>query len=163
VTQTLANFTSPDLIIPELRSRDACSVVAELCSVLSSKGRVGELLPFYNAVITREQLGSTATSTGWALPHARCKELAKVCFAMGRPSESMTWFGESGPGVNMVFLIVVPEAEAGTYLSLISGLARLSQDRNRSQRMLHAQDTQSIFEVLEQIPIRQPRNAPALF
>jgi len=46
---TLADFTSPGMIIPHLRGQDATSVIQELSQSMQREGRVPDLLPFYHA------------------------------------------------------------------------------------------------------------------
>ena len=155
---TVADFTEPSLIVPLLRGREAAAVTTELCSVLQREGRIVNLQPFCQAVISRETLSSTAMPPGWALPHARLEGIPRLTLALGRTSEPLVWFG--GERVSMVFLFAVPEAQAASYLSLISGLARLSQDRLRLERLGEAPDNLGMFEVLQEIPLaRSPAAA----
>ena len=148
---TVAYYTAPSLMVPLLSSRDGATIMAELCSTLQSQGRITDLLPFYQTVISHESLSSTAMSPGWAMPHARIAGIPRLSFALGRTAEPVVWFG--GERVNVVFLFAVPESEAAAYLSLISGLARLSQDSLRLARLGDAPDSRAMFEVLQQIPI----------
>jgi mannitol/fructose-specific phosphotransferase system IIA component (Ntr-type) len=155
--KTVADYTEPSLMVPLLRSRDAAGVTAELCSTLERLGRVGELLPFYHAIISHEALSGTVISPGWALPHARIAGIPQLCFALGRTAEPLVWFG--GEPVNTVFLFAVPENQAGAYLHLISGLMRLGQDRLRLDRLADAPDSETMFEVLREIPLPKRRSA----
>lgn len=90
-------------------------------------------------------------SPGWAMLHARIAEIPQLSFALGRTALPLVWFG--GEPVTMVFLFAVPDSESGTYLSHISGLARLSQDQPRLGRLADATDSRAMFEVLREIPI----------
>ncbi len=156
---TLSNYTTPELMVPRLRSHDAAAAVAELCSVMHRQQRVEELLPFYNEVINREHLSSTAASPGWAMPHARSKNVQELCFAVGLSNEPLTWFGDAGEPVNAVFLFAVPETQAAAYLQLVSALARFSRDPLRVQRLLEATDPKAMFELFQQVSLRPPRTA----
>lgn len=158
---SLAEFTTPRLIFPTLRSRDAAGVAAELCSSLHREGFVPDLLPFYNAIISRENLCSTAGAPGWAVPHARMRGLPRLAFAVGRTVEPMPWFGESRELVQVVFLFAVPEEQIAGYLNLVSALARLSQNPARTEALLRAQDSAQILVLLEQARLRQPRATAA--
>lgn len=149
---TLADFTAPALLLPELRSVYTEAAIAELCSLLHREQRVQDLLPFYNSVLSRELLASTATSDGWALPHARIQGLDRISFAFGRSREPLNWLG-NGVGVSQVFLIAVPEGDT-SYLRLIAGLARLSKDQKRAERLLSASDQQSLFSLFQEISLR---------
>jgi mannitol/fructose-specific phosphotransferase system IIA component (Ntr-type) len=154
---SVADYTEPSLMVPLLRSRDATTVTAELCSVLQGQDRLCDLLPFYQAVISHESLSSTAISPGWALPHARSAGIPRLAFALGRTPEPVVWFG--GERVAMVFLFAVPESGGADYLSLISGLAKLSQDHPRCERPGGAPHGMAMFEGLRSLPLPNRRAA----
>ncbi len=88
---TLADFTSPGLIIPSLRGKDVASVIQELGQALQRKGRIPDLLPFYHAALNREYLLSTEMEAGMAFPHARAPGLNGLAFALGRSAEPLGW------------------------------------------------------------------------
>jgi mannitol/fructose-specific phosphotransferase system IIA component (Ntr-type) len=156
---TLAQHTSPELIVSQLRSRTAAGVIGELCATLEREGRVKDPLSFYNAVMSHEALSSTAISPGWALPHARVPGLERLSFALGRSAAPLDWLQHGGEPVQLIFLFAVPETDGVSYLTLISGLAKLSQDPIRMERLLRAPDNQAMLEVLKQIRLPQPRPA----
>jgi mannitol/fructose-specific phosphotransferase system IIA component (Ntr-type) len=156
---TIAHYTSPGLIVPQLRTRSTPAVIGELCSQLQREGRVEDLLSFYNGVVSHECLSSTAMQPGLALPHARVKGLSRLSFALGRSATPLNWVGANGLEVKLVFLFAVPERDGAEYITLLSGLAKLSQDPLRWQSLLEATDSHALFEVLQQIRLRQPRAA----
>ena len=94
---------------------------------------------------------------GWAVPHARLAGIPRLSFALGRTAKPLAWFG--GQPVHTVFLFAVPETEAAAYLNLISGLAKLSQDRLRREHLADASDSPAMFEVLQGIPLPGRRSA----
>jgi mannitol/fructose-specific phosphotransferase system IIA component (Ntr-type) len=158
---TLARFTSLELIAPRMQSRDAATAVAELSTLMRNQGRIENLPAFSNAVIKREQLGSTAISAGCAIPHARVASLDRLSFALGRSTNPLPWFGQGSNPVRLVFLLAVPENDARTYLEAISGLARLSQDPFRMEGLIEASDQQEMFDILHQVHLRHVRPVPA--
>src|SRR5947209_11691556 len=105
---TLADYTSPALVIPSLRGQDAAAVIHELSAALHYEGRVPDLLQFYQAALNREYLCSTATDPGWALPHALVKSLDRPCFAVGQCAIPRQWIAPTRQMVQVVFLIAVP-------------------------------------------------------
>lgn len=151
---TLANFTSPALIVPELRRRPASDVLVELCSVLNQQGRLNEPAVFLNAVIKRESICPTSTAPGWALPHARLPGITQLSFALARSAQPLVWFGEGSIRPQMIFLFAVPEAEASTYLSVVAALAKLSQNAGLLEQLRTAPNAQAMFEVLHKVPLR---------
>jgi nitrogen PTS system EIIA component len=149
----LTRFTGLDLMLPGLQAREPAAALAELCLLLQRQGRLGDSLSFYHAVTTREHLGSTAMLPGCAIPHARVEGLDRLCFALGRSPEPITWFGRDADPVQLVFLFGLPAHETTNYLQAISALARFSQDPFLSNSLLQAEDRQEMFDILQQIPL----------
>jgi mannitol/fructose-specific phosphotransferase system IIA component (Ntr-type) len=158
---TLADFTSPGLIVPRLRGQNAPTVIQELSAALQREGRVSDMLPFYQAVLNREYLCNTVTEAGWALPHARVKGLNKPCFALGRWASPVIWMKSDRLQVNLIFLFAIPETDVPAYLNLIYGVARLSKAPRLVEQLLKASATFEIFNVLKQVRLRAPQPAPA--
>lgn len=155
---TLAHFTNPNLIVPELDTDSAAEAVGELCSLLHREGCVNDSAAFADAVIHRERLCSTAIAPGWALPHARLSDVTELAFALARASQPLIWFGEKGIRPQIIFLFAVPEVQTKAYLTLLAAVARLNQNSSLAEEMLNAPDGNSIFRILQQVPLR--RQAP---
>jgi mannitol/fructose-specific phosphotransferase system IIA component (Ntr-type) len=153
-SMTLADFTSPGLIIPHLRGEDPASVIQELSQAMRRENRVADLLPFYHAALNREFLIGSDSEAGMAFPHARLPALKELSFALGRSEEPLRWGAKAARSVRLVFLIAVPATDSTQYLSLISGLARLAKGERLVEKLHAAQDTFQIVEVLKQIELR---------
>jgi mannitol/fructose-specific phosphotransferase system IIA component (Ntr-type) len=151
---TLADFTSPGLIIPHLRGHDAASVIQELSQSLQREKRVTDLLPFYHAALNREFMVSTDMEAGMAFPHARLPALKELSFAFGRSDEPLSWGPRAARSVRLVFLMAVPATDSTQYLWLISGLARLAKEVRLVEKLHAAQDPFQILEVLQQVELR---------
>jgi PTS system nitrogen regulatory IIA component len=137
-------------------------VLVELCSILNQQGRLDEPAAFLNAVIKRESICPTSTAPGWALPHARLPGITQLSFALARSAQPLVWFGEGSIRPQMIFLFAVPEAEAGTYLRVVAGVAKLSQNPILLEQLRGAPDAQTMFEVLRQVSLRVRGPALAL-
>jgi len=154
---SLADYTSLELLLPKLQSRDSAQALKELCGRLEYAGKVPNSALFYNAVMAREKLSSTATSPGWAMPHSRIQGLSELSFALGMSPEPMEWLGNSAVPVSMIFLFAVPETEIGSYLRVISGLARLNRKPALLSELLRVVDSQAMLELLRQISVGEVR------
>ena len=152
---TLADYTSPGLIIPTLRGVDAPAVIQELSAALQLEGHITDLLPFYQAALNREYLCSTVMEPGWALPHGLVKGLEKPCFALGRTAAPIAW-GNSVLRVRLIFLLAAPETDARAHMTLILALSRLSKDTPLLERLLKPKASFEIFNLLRQV--RMPLN-----
>ena len=161
--KTLADYTSPDLVIPELTSRTPSSIIAELCLVLRRQGCLNDATAFYDAVLAREFLSPTSMTCGWAMPHGRLKDLPRLCFTVGRLAQPVRWLDHSGNPVRVILLFAVPERDTRSYLNLIAAVARLSQDSALVNQLRSVPDASGMLHVLErvQLPVLQPASVPA--
>jgi mannitol/fructose-specific phosphotransferase system IIA component (Ntr-type) len=159
---TLADFTSPGLIIPNLRGQDAASVIQELSQALQREKRVVDLLPFYHAALNRELMVGTETEAGVAFPHARLPGVRRLSFAFGRSNELLSWGPRAVRSVQFVFLMAVPATDSTEYLSAISGLARLTKEQRLVEALNLAHDTSHILEVLQQVEVHTSSPRPGM-
>jgi len=151
---TLADFTSPGMIVPHLRGQDVTSVIQELSQAIHREGRVPDFLPFYHTALNREFLVGTDMEAGMAFPHARLPGLKELSFAFGRSDELLWWGARGSRRVRIVFLLAVPATDSTQYLLLISGIARLAKESELMEKLQTAQDTFQILDVLQQVKLR---------
>ena len=154
-TQTLADFTHPSLIVPELRERDTAGIIGELCQVLQRQGCVPDMLPLYQAALNQELFAISALECGIAFPHARLGGVKQVQFAFGRAPEPVIWGSKTSWPVQLVFLVAVPATEAAGYLHLLAALARLGQQEEQLAELRSACTAETIIAVLGKFSMRQ--------
>ena len=153
-TITLADFTCPGLIVPRLLGADAPAVIHELCSAAQREGYVVDMLPFYNAVTNREYLAKSEAPSGWAMPCAEIKGLARPWFAMGRCPNPIYWSGSRTEPVRTVILSAIPATGSITYSQLTAGLARLARSSGLTRQLCEAETAQELMELLQEIGVR---------
>ena len=151
----LADYTSAQLILPELRGDDVPGVVQELCQALRKEERVPDLLPFYHAVLVREYLVDTVLGSEIAFPHARISGIAQTCFALGRSQTPIHWGSPEWAPVRLVFLSAVPATDAADYLCLLSALTRFSKQAALVENLHQAKNSAEMLAVLKQVKLRE--------
>jgi mannitol/fructose-specific phosphotransferase system IIA component (Ntr-type) len=152
---SLADYTWPALIVPQLREHDTAGVISELSHVLQREGCVSDVLPFYQAALNQELLANSALDCGLAFPHARLSGTKRLQFAFGRTPEPIVWGARCSWPVQLVFLLAVPATDAAGYLHLLASLARLGQQPEVLAELRGAENPEAIFSVLETVRMRQ--------
>jgi mannitol/fructose-specific phosphotransferase system IIA component (Ntr-type) len=152
--RTLAGYTRPELLVPQLRQRDAAGIISELCQVLQAQGCVSDLLPFYHTALNHELLANSAHDCGIALPHGRLSGVKQLQFAFGRSPEPVIWGSKGSSRVQLVFLLAVPATDAAGYLHLLASLARLSQQPECVAELRIAETPEAIMAALQKIKLR---------
>ena len=69
----LADLIRPEVVKVPLVGKTKNEVIRELVQLLLDAGRITELESVYDALLTREALGSTGLEQGIAVPHAKTR------------------------------------------------------------------------------------------
>ncbi len=96
----------------------------------------------------REELGSTGTGGGVALPHARFAELDKPFGMLVRLKKSIDFDAVDGKPVDTVFLLLLPDAPAGKQLGALALIARKLRDPAAMAALRLARDGAEIYRTL---------------
>ncbi len=156
---SLADYTRPALIVPQLREGDTPGIISELSQVLQRQGCVPDLLPFYHAALNQELLASSALECGITFPHARLSGVKQLQFAFGRAAAPVIWGAKGSWPVQLIFLLAVPATDAASYLHLLASLARLGQQPERLAELRAADSPEAILAALDKVRLRQDKAA----
>ncbi len=152
---SLADYTRPELIVPQLRERDTAGIISELSQALQRQGCVPDVLTFYQAALNQELLTCSASECGIAFPHARMSGVKQPQLAFGRTAEPILWGANGLWRARFIFLAAVPATDAAGYLQLLASLAKLGQHSAMLASLRSAPDANAIFAVLGRMKLRQ--------
>ena len=122
----LKNMTDPNLIMFDVKADNKVQVIKQLTSTLFKEGYLESEQPFLEAVLQREDVSPTGMERGLAIPHGKSSVVKKAGFAVARLTTPLDDWESIDPTnkVQLVFLIAIPESEAGTtHLKVLSTLS----------------------------------------
>ncbi len=93
-----------------------------------SEGQEQSDMDIFDALITRERLGSTALGHGVALPHSRLANINEPIAAMITLSEGVDYEAQDGQPVDLLIGLLVPERCNDEHLKILAALARRFSD-----------------------------------
>jgi PTS system nitrogen regulatory IIA component len=102
----------------------------------------------FQVLLERERLGSTGLGKGVAIPHARVPNLANSVAAMLTLETPINFESADGAPVDIVFGLLVPEDDNEHCLQYLSSLVTMFRDPAICENIRHADDAESIFELL---------------
>lgn len=121
-------YIDASLMIPQLRSQNRMGAIKELVDRLYQCEHVTDSLRFLQAVLDREDLESTVLGKGVALPHARCRSVAKPSLALGISQAGIAFHAQAHPKpVHVICMLAMPEAVPIVYLPFLGQLAEVFQ------------------------------------
>ena len=104
---------------------------------------------FYQAVMDRENLVSTAIGMGVAIPHAKLPVYDDFFVAVAILQKGVDWNAIDDSLVRLVFLIGGPEDRQTDYLKLLSSLTVAMRDEQLRRRLVTAPSPQAVVAILK--------------
>lgn len=103
-----------------------------------------------NALLAREELGSTGMGEGVAIPHARLPEVQKSFGVFARLKTAVDFAAIDGHAVDVVCLLLLPTRAQGEQLNALAAVARRLRDGRLTQRLREAPDVDTLYRLLSE-------------
>ncbi|MFA0412632.1 fructose PTS transporter subunit IIA [Vibrio renipiscarius] len=143
----LAQLTSPDLIMLDAVFEDRFAAINALTDRIDQAGKLTNRQQFLEAVLLREEEGPTALGEYLAVPHGKSDAVIEPVFACAFVKEELQWQGLDGDEpVNMIFLLAIPPAEAGsTHMAVLTTLTSSLVEDDFREALLKADTTDEVM------------------
>ena len=147
----IKDFLSPDQALIDVRASGKAGLLREL------SGRAAVALDvaadrIASELLKREELGSTGTGGGVAVPHARMAEVTRPFGILARLKNPIDFDAIDSQHVDIVFLLLLPIAPAGDQLQALASVARKLRDPSSVQRLRRAADAAELYRAITQMP-----------
>jgi len=143
----LTDLVVPNAIIPALKVngkkqllQEIAAKAAELCG--QNERAILEVLQ------QREKLGSTGVGHGIAIPHGKLSRLSKLFGLFARLERPIDFEALDGQPVDLVFLLLAPEAAGADHLKALARVARLLRDADVARKLRSSRDAETLYAVL---------------
>ncbi|MCR9038950.1 fructose-specific PTS transporter subunit EIIC [Bacillus sp. L381] len=148
----LTDIISTDLIEPYLTGETKDGIIDEMIQKLSRKGMLLSDSGFKQAILSREQQGTTAIGMNIAIPHGKSEAVRTPSVAFGIKRSGVDWNSLDGSDAKLIFMIAVPkESDGNQHLKILQMLSRKLMDDNYRKRLLSVQTKEEAFELLDEI------------
>ncbi|KFF56693.1 PTS mannose transporter subunit IIABC [Bacillus stercoris] len=148
----LTDIISPELIEPNLSGETRDDIIDELIQKLSRRGALLSESGFKQAILNREQQGTTAIGMNIAIPHGKSEAVREPSVAFGIKRSGVDWNSLDGSEAKLIFMIAVPKESGGNqHLKILQMLSRKLMDDNYRKRLLSVQTTEETYKLLEEI------------
>ncbi len=104
----------------------------------------------FDALFAREKHGSTGLGQGFAIPHGRIKGLKEATGALFRLKSAVPFDAPDGLPVNLLVVLLVPEAATEKHLQLLSELAQMFSSKTFREQLAAAPDAATVKELIDQ-------------
>ncbi|NUP90524.1 MAG: cation:proton antiporter [Candidatus Sumerlaeia bacterium] len=120
-----------------LRAQDRRGAITELAEALApSTGLAPGVIDA--AAWAREEIMSTGTGGGLALPHARLPSIRAPAVALGVSPEGVDFNSPDGEPAHLIFLILTPAEDGGAQLEILKDIAKTFRDTGLREKATRA-------------------------
>lgn len=143
----IADLIGPNHVVEGLRVADKAQLLAELARRAAAELSLDQQA-ILRALLAREQLGSTGLGKGFALPHARMNGLAKFFALFVRLHRPIEYEAIDGKPVDLVILLLTPEAASAQHLAMLAALSRPLRDEAFVLQLRRAPSAAAMYKLL---------------
>ncbi len=148
----LANLLCETRVAVPLGAATRSSVLRELVKLASTAWQVYDEEAVLEAIIAREEMGSTALECGLAIPHAPRPlgdgVLGEPLVAFGKTSRALPFGGPRGSLTDLFFLVLSKDDR--THLRVLARLVRLVRREGFVAQLRAAQTPADAYEIIVQ-------------
>ena len=101
----------------------------------------------FNAIMAREQLGSTGLGNGIAVPHCRVPHCETIIGALITLENAIDFDAIDGKKVDLIFLLIVPEEKTDDHIKALGSLAELFNDPDFCSTIRQAQNSSDLYKL----------------
>src|SRR5476651_1084186 len=148
---TLTDVIAPNAIIPALKVNGKKQAIQELAARAAELTGQSERA-ILEILLQREKLGSTAVGNGVAIPHGKLAKLGRLFGLFARLERPIDFEALDSQPVDLVFLLLAPEAAGADHLKALARVARLLRDQDTANKLRAGRDAEALYAVLSMPP-----------
>ncbi|MGI9497446.1 MAG: PTS sugar transporter subunit IIA [Mariniblastus sp.] len=147
-----SDFVRTEAIRAELTSSDKEGVVRELVASLVESGQLGgdDQEAIVQAVLKREELGSTGIGRGIAVPHTKHPSVTQPVGTCGVSATGVDFQSLDGEQVHLFFMLISPPDQPSDHLKALEYVSKHLQDETFCRFLKQSRTSEDIQQILEE-------------
>ncbi len=145
----LMDFLISDAIEPDMQSTTKADSIRELVALLKKAGAVADEHAVAEAILDREELGSTGIGEGIAVPHGKSDAVDELVASFGRSERGIDFESMDNQPVHLFFLLVAPQNVAGPHLMALARISRLLKNRDFRRSLMDASNKEELLKAFK--------------
>ncbi len=147
-----ADFVSRKAIRAALEAEEKEDGIREMASALKEAGGIKEdqFESIIEAILKREELGSTGIGRGVAVPHTKHPSVEKLVGTVAVSPEGVDFDALDGEKVYLLFLLVSPPDRPGDHLRALENVSRQLRNDTFCKFLKQSTTADDIWQLLEE-------------
>lgn len=147
-----SDFVSRDAIRTSLDVETKEEVIRSMATALLEAGKITEdqYESIVEAILKREELGSTGIGRGVAVPHTKHPSVTDLVGTVAVSEDGVEFESLDGEKVNLLFLLVSPPDRPGDHLRALENISRQLRDETFCRLLKQSKAPDDVWQLLEE-------------
>ncbi len=148
----LGDFILEESIIGDLRATTKKEALTEMVRSMVEAGCIAQdaAESVAEALMRREEIGSTGIGHGVAIPHAKHSAVRRLLGAYAHSSAGVSYDALDGQPAEVIFMILWPDGVIGPHLEAIAQVSMTLKSENFLQRLKAASEKREIVALFSE-------------
>ncbi|GEM75970.1 PTS IIA-like nitrogen-regulatory protein PtsN [Vibrio sagamiensis NBRC 104589] len=120
----------------------------EIISNIAAENTGQDSTELFECILNREKMGSTGIGNGVAIPHARMSSSDKAIAILLQCDEPIEFDSIDNRPVDLLFALLVPEAQCKEHLKTLSSMAERLSDKQVLKSLRNAQSDEELYDIM---------------
>lgn len=143
----LHQLLSPDGVIASLKATSKKQALQELAARAARLTGVHERT-ILDTLLERERLGTTGVGHGIAIPHGKLAGLPRLYGLFARLDHPIDFDAIDDVPVDLIFLLLAPEAAGADHLKALARVSRLLRDKAICEKLRGTDNPDALYALL---------------
>lgn len=144
----ISDILSEDMVLACVEAENKRGLLEKLSKFVAEKENLDKNLIF-EAILERENLGSTGYGDGVAFPHARIDGLNKVIAVFARLNKGVEYDSLDNHPVDLIGFLLSPEKSGEDHLQSLAVMSRVLKDADTCRKIREAKTAHEIYVALQ--------------
>jgi PTS system fructose-specific IIA component/PTS system nitrogen regulatory IIA component len=146
------DFVSREAIRTAVEADAKEDVIRAMAASLREAGKIdaGQFESIVEAILKREELGSTGIGRGVAVPHTKHPSVQELVGAVAVSEEGVDFDSLDGEKVHLLFLLISPPDRPGDHLRALENISRQLRDDTFCRFLKQSKTPSDVWQLLEE-------------
>jgi PTS system fructose-specific IIA component/PTS system nitrogen regulatory IIA component len=147
-----SDFICRDAIRTNLEADSKEEVIRTMTASLVEAGKIRQeqLASIVEAILRREELGSTGIGRGVAVPHTKHPMVERLFGSVAISEEGVDFDSLDGEKVHLLFLLISPPDRPGDHLRALENISRQLRDDTFCKFLKQSKSPDQVWQLLEE-------------
>lgn len=146
----IAELIANDCVLPKLKVTSKKHALQELATHAAAVTGLQER-EIFDVLLERERLGTTGVGHGIAIPHGKLRDLERLHGVFARLDSPVDFDSIDEEPVDLIFLLLAPEAAGADHLKALARVSRLLRDAATCTKLRGSADADALYALLTDV------------